>query len=136
MTLVVKFNVIQWVSYKLARFNDTILKWGCPLHDPEWTTFHIDKWMQVNIMQFRRYYSIFKMLLLSPDILDTIKYYTLLIGMELIGAYYRVLAGIMICYFFALGYVLLAGIAYLSRNWVYTQIATSTPAFLFLSYYW
>ena len=60
----------------------------------------------------------------------------LFIGMELIGVKYRVLAGIMICYTFAFGYVLLAGIAYLSKNWVYTQIAISTPAFLFLSYYW
>lgn len=57
-------------------------------------------------------------------------------GMELIGKAYRVFSGVTICYFFALGYVLLAGIAYLSRNWLYTQIAISAPAFLFLSYYW
>lgn len=56
--------------------------------------------------------------------------------MELIGTAYRVLAGIGICYTFALGYLILTGIAYVSRNWIYTQIAISAPAFLFLSYYW
>ena len=54
----------------------------------------------------------------------------------MIGKSYRVLAGIGICYAFALGYVLLAGIAYISGNWVYTQIAISAPALLFLIYYW
>ena len=54
----------------------------------------------------------------------------------MIGKSYRVLAGIGICYAFSLGYILLAGIAYISKNWVYTQIAISAPALLFLIDYW
>ena len=56
--------------------------------------------------------------------------------MELIGPKYRLVAGICIQYFFAIGYVLLTGIAYLAREWKYIEIAMSAPSFLFLTYYW
>ena len=57
-------------------------------------------------------------------------------AMELVGTSYRIFAGIVVFYFSALGYVMLAAIAYLSRNWSYTQIAISAPALLILSYFW
>lgn len=57
-------------------------------------------------------------------------------AMELVGTPYRIFAGIVVFYFSALGYVMLAAIAYLSRNWSYTQIAISAPALLILSYFW
>ncbi|XP_064595319.1 organic cation transporter protein-like [Liolophura sinensis] len=58
------------------------------------------------------------------------------LGVELVGPSKRVWAGIVIEYFFALGIVLLAGIAFLIRNWRYLQIAVSLPSALFLVYWW
>jgi len=57
-------------------------------------------------------------------------------GIELIGPQYRLFAGIVIEYFFALGYVLLTGVAYGYKDWKYMQITISAPSFLFLAYYW
>lgn len=54
----------------------------------------------------------------------------------MVGPSKRVWAGIVIEYFFALGIVLLAGIAFLIRNWQYLQIAVSAPSALFLVYWW
>ncbi|KAJ8314448.1 hypothetical protein KUTeg_006598 [Tegillarca granosa] len=48
------------------------------------------------------------------------------IGMELVGPSKRKLAGIIVEYFFALGLVLLSGVAYLIRDWKYIEIADST----------
>ncbi|XP_067931131.1 organic cation transporter protein-like [Watersipora subatra] len=58
------------------------------------------------------------------------------LGMELIGPKYRLVAGIVIQYFFALGYVLVTGFAYATKQWQYLEIAMSAPSFLFLTYYW
>ncbi|KAF6035048.1 Orct [Bugula neritina] len=59
-----------------------------------------------------------------------------IISMELIGKEYRLMTGVVICLFFSLGYVLLSGIAFLSRNWMNTQMIITFPMLLFLSYYW
>ncbi|CAC5415437.1 SLC22A4_5 [Mytilus coruscus] len=58
------------------------------------------------------------------------------LGMELVGPSKRVWAGIVICYFFAAGMVVLAGVAYLIRDWVYLEIAISIPSVFFLFYWW
>jgi OCT family organic cation transporter-like MFS transporter 4/5 len=56
--------------------------------------------------------------------------------MEIVGPSKRVWAGIVIEYFFAIGLVVLAGVAYALRDWVYIEIATSVPAAFFLLYWW
>ena len=56
--------------------------------------------------------------------------------MELIGPKYRLVAGVVIQYFFAIGYVLLTGIAYGLKDWTYIQFAMSAPSFIFLIYAW
>lgn len=48
----------------------------------------------------------------------------------------RMLAGIMTDYAFGLGYTLLAGIAYLIRDWRKLQLAISAPGFLLIFYIW
>ncbi|XP_068189109.1 solute carrier family 22 member 6-B [Antennarius striatus] len=48
----------------------------------------------------------------------------------------RMLAGIITDYAFGLGYMLLAGIAYLIRDWRKLQLAISTPGFLLIFYIW
>uniref|UniRef100_A0A667XAJ7 Si:dkey-166k12.1 n=1 Tax=Myripristis murdjan TaxID=586833 RepID=A0A667XAJ7_9TELE len=48
----------------------------------------------------------------------------------------RMLAGIITDYAFGLGYMLLAGVAYLIRDWRKLQLAISAPGFLFIFYIW
>ncbi|KAG7317073.1 hypothetical protein KOW79_019371 [Hemibagrus wyckioides] len=48
----------------------------------------------------------------------------------------RMLAGIITDYFFGLGYMLLAGVAYFIRSWRNLQLAISAPGFLFIFYIW
>ncbi|XP_015204061.1 solute carrier family 22 member 13 isoform X2 [Lepisosteus oculatus] len=48
----------------------------------------------------------------------------------------RMLAGIITDYFFGFGYMLLAGVAYLIRDWRKLQLAISAPGFLFIFYIW
>ncbi|KAK7898614.1 hypothetical protein WMY93_019467 [Mugilogobius chulae] len=48
----------------------------------------------------------------------------------------RMLAGITTDYAFGLGYMLIAGIAYLIRDWRKLQLAISTPGFLLIFYIW
>uniref|UniRef100_A0A672Z4K6 Si:dkey-166k12.1 n=1 Tax=Sphaeramia orbicularis TaxID=375764 RepID=A0A672Z4K6_9TELE len=48
----------------------------------------------------------------------------------------RMLAGIITDYAFGLGYMLLAGIAYLIRDWRQLQLAISAPGFLLIFYIW
>lgn len=46
------------------------------------------------------------------------------------------LAGIITDYAFGLGYMLLAGVAYLIRDWRKLQLAISAPGFLLIFYIW
>ncbi|KAM8840598.1 solute carrier family 22 member 13-like isoform 2-T2 [Spinachia spinachia] len=48
----------------------------------------------------------------------------------------RMLAGIFTDYAFGLGYMLLAGVAYLIRDWRKLQFAISAPGFLLIFYVW
>ncbi|KAK5855361.1 hypothetical protein PBY51_005464 [Eleginops maclovinus] len=48
----------------------------------------------------------------------------------------RMLAGIITDYAFGLGYMLLAGVAYLIRDWRKLQLAISVPGFLLIFYIW
>uniref|UniRef100_A0A1A8H2S3 Major facilitator superfamily (MFS) profile domain-containing protein n=1 Tax=Nothobranchius korthausae TaxID=1143690 RepID=A0A1A8H2S3_9TELE len=48
----------------------------------------------------------------------------------------RMLAGIITDYTFGLGYMLLAGVAYLIRDWRKLQLAISAPGFLLIFYIW
>ena len=56
--------------------------------------------------------------------------------MELVGPSKRMWAGIVVEYFFAIGLLILAGVAYLLRDWKYIEMAVAFPNILYLSYYW
>ncbi|XP_072218912.1 solute carrier family 22 member 13 isoform X2 [Leuresthes tenuis] len=58
------------------------------------------------------------------------------LGTEWTGLKQRMLAGIITDYFFGFGYILLAGVAYLIRDWRKLQLAISAPGFLFIVYIW
>ncbi|KAM9339632.1 solute carrier family 22 member 6 [Symphorus nematophorus] len=58
------------------------------------------------------------------------------LGTEWTGPKQRMLAGIITDYFFGFGYILLAGVAYLIRDWRKLQLAISAPGFLFIFYIW
>ncbi|XP_037304945.2 solute carrier family 22 member 13 isoform X2 [Pungitius pungitius] len=58
------------------------------------------------------------------------------LGTEWTGPKQRMLAGIITDYFFGFGYILLAGVAYLIRDWRKLQLAISAPGILFVSYIW
>ncbi|XP_068432785.1 organic cation transporter protein [Clinocottus analis] len=58
------------------------------------------------------------------------------LGTEWTGSKERMLAGIITDYFFGFGYILLAGVAYLIRDWRKLQLAISAPGFLFVFYIW
>ncbi|XP_061603051.1 solute carrier family 22 member 6-A isoform X1 [Cololabis saira] len=58
------------------------------------------------------------------------------LGTEWTGLKQRMLAGIITDYFFGFGYIILAGLAYLIRDWRKLQLAISAPGFLFFVYIW
>ncbi|KAI3364662.1 hypothetical protein L3Q82_010843 [Scortum barcoo] len=58
------------------------------------------------------------------------------LGTEWTGPKQRMLAGIITDYFFGVGYILLAGVAYFIRDWRKLQLAISAPGFLFIFYIW
>uniref|UniRef100_A0A8D0DCB6 Si:dkey-119m7.4 n=1 Tax=Sander lucioperca TaxID=283035 RepID=A0A8D0DCB6_SANLU len=58
------------------------------------------------------------------------------LGIEWTGCKQRMLAALITDYFFGAGYILLAGIAYLIRDWRKLQLAISAPGFLFIFYIW
>ncbi|XP_062292958.1 organic cation transporter protein [Scomber scombrus] len=58
------------------------------------------------------------------------------LGTEWTGSKQRMLAGIITDYFFGFGYILLAGVAYLIRDWRKLQLAISAPGFVFIFYIW
>ncbi|ESO88919.1 hypothetical protein LOTGIDRAFT_153985 [Lottia gigantea] len=55
---------------------------------------------------------------------------------ELVGPKYRLLVGFMIQMFYSVGYITLAGIAYLIGDWRYIELAITLPVLLFISYWW
>ncbi|XP_065336997.1 organic cation transporter protein-like isoform X1 [Cloeon dipterum] len=58
------------------------------------------------------------------------------IGMEMVGPSKRFYAGVVVQYFFTLGYMMTALFAYLITDWRQLQIALSLPGLLFLLYWW
>ncbi|XP_021380062.1 organic cation transporter protein-like [Mizuhopecten yessoensis] len=58
------------------------------------------------------------------------------IGMELVGPTRRTFTGIVSEYFFALGLVILSGIAYFIRHWKYIEIVCAAPFSIVLAYWW
>lgn len=60
----------------------------------------------------------------------------LVLGVEMVGRKKREATGIIINYFYALGEAVLALIAWISGDWVWTQLIVSLPCVLFFVYYW
>ncbi|XP_066533514.1 solute carrier family 22 member 13 isoform X2 [Hoplias malabaricus] len=58
------------------------------------------------------------------------------LGTEWTGPDQRMLAGIITDYFFGFGYIVLAGVAYLIRDWRKLQLAISAPGCTFFFYIW
>jgi len=54
----------------------------------------------------------------------------------MIGPQHRLFVGIVIEFFWAIGFLLLIAIGYAIRIWKYIQLAISLPTLLFISYYW
>ncbi|XP_050687344.1 carcinine transporter-like [Eriocheir sinensis] len=59
-----------------------------------------------------------------------------IISLELVGPSYRSFVTVMTCLFYVGGMLLLAGVAYLIRNWVYLCLTTSLPFFTYVVYWW
>ncbi|GJQ86217.1 hypothetical protein Trydic_g8918 [Trypoxylus dichotomus] len=59
-----------------------------------------------------------------------------ILGVELVGPKKRVLAGTIICYCFAVGEVITAGIAWMVQSWRTLLLILYSPLFLFISYHW
>ncbi|XP_074033248.1 organic cation transporter protein-like [Leptinotarsa decemlineata] len=60
----------------------------------------------------------------------------LVLVVEMAGKNNREASAIVLNYFFAIGEAIVALIAWYSRDWVYVQLIVSTPALLFVGYYW
>ncbi|KAG7162834.1 Carcinine transporter-like 5 [Homarus americanus] len=58
-----------------------------------------------------------------------------IISLELVGPSYRSFVTVMTCLFYVGGMLLLAGVAYLVRNWVYLCLVTSLPFFVYVVYW-
>lgn len=58
------------------------------------------------------------------------------IAMEMVGASYRLFAGVVVQMFFSVGFMLTAGFAYFIHDWRWLQIALTLPGLLFMCYYW
>lgn len=56
--------------------------------------------------------------------------------MESVGPEGRTTMGMLYQGFFAVGFMLLPGIAYFVNEWRYLQLAISVPSALLLLYYW
>ncbi|OWF45914.1 organic cation transporter protein-like [Mizuhopecten yessoensis] len=58
------------------------------------------------------------------------------LGVELVGPSKRKYAGIVLEFFFSIGLMMVAGVSYFVRHWYYISIICSTPAVLFIAYWW
>lgn len=56
--------------------------------------------------------------------------------MELVGPRQRLLSTSIAGIFFAVGEIILGGLAYCIRDYRYLQLAISLPAIIFIVYYW
>jgi len=52
------------------------------------------------------------------------------------GPAYRTFAGMMICLFFAVALMILAGLAYIFNSWFSLALVTSVPFVVLFSYWW
>merc|ERR1712186_193593 len=60
------------------------------------------------------------------------------LAMEMVGPKYRVMAGTICQYYYTVGYLTMAGLAFLlnDSSWQLLQIVLTLPSILFLSYWW
>ncbi|XP_030758429.1 carcinine transporter isoform X3 [Sitophilus oryzae] len=58
-----------------------------------------------------------------------------IISLELVGPNYRSFVTVLTCLFYTVGLIMLAGITYLVRDWVYLNLITSLPFVLYYIYW-
>ncbi|XP_066144078.1 carcinine transporter [Euwallacea fornicatus] len=58
-----------------------------------------------------------------------------IISLELVGPNYRSFITVLTCLFYTVGLMMLAGITYLIRDWVYLSLSTSLPFILYYLYW-
>ncbi|CAL4130642.1 unnamed protein product, partial [Meganyctiphanes norvegica] len=58
------------------------------------------------------------------------------VSLELVGPSYRSFVTVMTCLFYVGGMLLLAGVAYIVRDWTHLCIVTSAPFFTYVAYWW
>ena len=56
-------------------------------------------------------------------------------GIEIVGPSWRVFSGYVIQYYWAAGYLIVAGLAYVLRDWRHLQLALCTPQLLLLLFF-
>lgn len=59
-----------------------------------------------------------------------------ILTLETMGPGYRTFAGMMICLFFAVALMVLAGLAYIFNSWFELALVTSVPFVILFSYWW
>lgn len=57
-------------------------------------------------------------------------------ALEMVGPSKRIVAGTIIHMFFAIGFLVIAGIAYLVHDWRKLSILVTLPGLLYLPYWW
>ncbi|CAH1778274.1 unnamed protein product [Owenia fusiformis] len=86
--------------------------------------------LSVNMIMFYVFYLILGMMQTGVFLVAYV------MGSELVGPSYRKIAGFGIQYFYSIGYMILAGLAYLIRDWRHLMLTISIPGVVFCSYYW
>ena len=99
--------------------------------------FFLSRYLFVHFPSYRSKHSIFYRVKITVQNMNVTRLVSLLCAaMETIGAAYRVQTGIMFQAFFAAGYMLLAGLASLIRDYAHLQLTISLIPVVFLSLYW
>ena len=60
----------------------------------------------------------------------------MILAVEIVGPKWRVLSGMSLYYFWLVGYVVLAGVAYLIRGWRMLVVATTVMCVPYLAHFW
>lgn len=104
------------------------------------TSFFILLFMEVTISiitSFSPNYVVFTVLrTLNGTTFPALFQIPFILCLEIMGPGYRTFAGMMICLFFAVALMILAGLAYIFNSWFSLALVTSVPFVSLFSYWW